>query len=85
MSSSMTTIGEGGRIVIPAQYRKALKLKTGDKLIVLFEDGALRVLTREKAVKEAQEMYRRIVPNDRDLVAELIAERRAEAARESRE
>ena len=85
MSRSMTTIGEGGRIVIPAQYRKALKLKTGDKLIVLFEDGALRVLTREKAVKEAQEMYRRIVPNDRDLVAELIAERRAEAARESRE
>ena len=85
MSSSMTTIGEGGRIVIPAQYHKALKLKTGGKLIVLFEDGALRVLTREKAVKEAQEMYRRIVPKDRDLVAELIAERRAEAARESRE
>jgi ethanolamine utilization microcompartment shell protein EutS len=36
--------------------------------------------TREERLKEAQRIVARYVPKDRDLVAELIAERRAEAA-----
>ena len=39
--------------------------------------------TPEQRLKEAQRIVARYVPKDRDLVAELIAERRAEAAAES--
>jgi hypothetical protein len=38
--------------------------------------------TREERLKQAQCIVARYVPKDRDLVAELIAERRAEAATE---
>jgi AbrB family looped-hinge helix DNA binding protein len=32
----VATIGERGQVVIPANVRKSLKVKPGDKLIVLF-------------------------------------------------
>ena len=38
--------------------------------------------TRKKRLKDAQRIVARYVPKGRDLVAELIAERRAEAASE---
>ena len=41
--------------------------------------------TPEERLKEAQRIVARYIPKDRDLVAELIAERRAEAAAESSE
>lgn len=41
-----------------------------------------RLRTRRQAIKVAQEIVARRVPKARDLVAELIAERREEAARE---
>jgi hypothetical protein len=37
---------------------------------------------REERVRRAQRIVARYIPKDRDLVAELIAERRAEAAAE---
>jgi hypothetical protein len=45
-------------------------------------EGELRLRTPEQAIKAAQAIVARHVPKDRDLVAELIAERRAEAKRE---
>jgi hypothetical protein len=42
----------------------------------------LRLRTPEQAIKAAQAIVARRVPKDRDLVAELIAERREEAKRE---
>ncbi len=41
-----------------------------------------RPRTRRQAIKEAQAIVARFVPKGRDLVAELIAERREEAGRE---
>ncbi len=42
----------------------------------------LRLRTRRQAIKEAQDIVARYIPKTRDLVVELIAERRDEAARE---
>jgi AbrB family looped-hinge helix DNA binding protein len=76
-------INQQGRIVIPAECRAAAGMKAGDDLLIEpIGEGELRVLTRQQALKEAQELYARVIPKDRDLVAELIAERRAEAERE---
>ena len=77
-----TKIAEGGRLVIPVEHRRALGLEIGDEVIVRVEDNELRILTRAKAVKQAQEKVRRHVKASRSLVDELRAERRAEAKRE---
>jgi AbrB family looped-hinge helix DNA binding protein len=76
-------VNQQGRIVIPAECRAAAGLKPGDDLLIeAVGEGELRLLTRAQAIKEAQAIVARYVPKNRDLVAELIAERRAEAARE---
>lgn len=78
----MTTIGEGGRLVIPSAYRKALGLKTGDEVMVLLENGEIRIISKEQAIKRVQEHIRRYVPEGRSLSDELIQERKEEASRE---
>ena len=82
MNGIRTKIAEGGRLVIPAEHRRALGLEVGDEVIVRVENGELRILTRGEAVKRAQEKVRRHVKPSRSLVDELSAERRAEAERE---
>ncbi len=76
-------VNQQGRIVIPAECRAAAGIKPGDELLVeAVGEGELRLRTPEQAIKAAQAIVARRVPKDRDLVAELIAERRAEAERE---
>ncbi len=82
MSAISTKIAEGGRLVIPAEHRRALGLEIGDEVILRVEGGELRILTRTEAIKRAQEKVRRHVKGSRSLVDELSAERRAEAGRE---
>jgi AbrB family looped-hinge helix DNA binding protein len=82
MQTEVTKLSAGGRIVIPARFRKALGVETGDELIVVLEEEELRIFTRRQAIKRAQGMLRRYIPEGRSLVDELIQERRAEAARE---
>ena len=75
-------IAEGGRVVIPAGYRRALGLKVGDEVILRMADGEVHILTRRQAIKKAQALVRRHVPERKSLVRELIRERRGEAANE---
>ncbi len=82
MTEIRTKLAEGGRIVIPAEYRKALGLHVGDEVILRLEEGEVRLLTPRQAIRRAQAVVRRYVGERRSLVEELIAERRAEAERE---
>ncbi len=68
-----------GRITIPAKYRHELGIKPGDVIMLILEDGELRLFSAKNGLKKAREIYRKHIPADRDLVSELIAERRAEA------
>lgn len=76
-----TTIREGGRLVIPAAYRKALGIKPGDEVLLTLEDGEIRVVSTRQAVARAQTLLRRYIPKGRSLSEELIKERREKAAR----
>ena len=76
-----TIISEGGRIVIPAAYRKALGVKPGDEVQLVLEDGEIRMVSQHQAIVRAQNILRRYVPNGRNLSEELIKERREEASR----
>lgn len=81
-TSSRTKLTEGGRVVIPAEFRRALGVQVGDELILRLENGELRLLTLDRAIAQAQEAVRKYVLAGRSLVDELLAERRAEAARD---
>ncbi|MDP8924261.1 MAG: AbrB/MazE/SpoVT family DNA-binding domain-containing protein [Chloroflexota bacterium] len=82
MKRATTRVTSGGRVVIPAEYRKALGLQTGDEVTIHLEDGELRIRSIDAGIRRAQELVRHFVAPDRSLVDELIEERRAEAARE---
>ncbi len=82
MEQTATKVDRHGRIVIPAEYRRALGLREGDPVTVQLDDGELRVLTRAQAIRRAQEILAPYLAGKPSPVDELIAERRAEAARE---
>ena len=82
MEQTATKVDRHGRIVIPAEYRRALGLREGDPVMVQLDDGELRVLTRAQAIRRAQEILAPYLAGKPSPVDELIAERRAEAARE---
>lgn len=81
MSELKTKIGEGGRLVIPAAFRKALGIKPGDEVVLALEENEIRVLSTRHAIARAQALVRRYVPKGRNLSEELIRERREEANR----
>lgn len=79
MSHVKTYLGEGGRIVIPADYRKALGLKPGDAVVLVLDENEVRLVTPRQAAKRAQALVRRHVPGGRVLSDELILDRQREA------
>lgn len=74
-----------GRIALPATFLEALGLGEGDQVQLALDGDSIRILTRARALKELRTKVRRFVPEGVSLVDELIAERRAEAAEESRD
>jgi AbrB family looped-hinge helix DNA binding protein len=80
-----TVVGRGGRLVIPAPLRDALHLKPGEKAIVTVVDDELRIRSLDSTIRDIQEHCRQFAVPGVSIVDELIAERRAEAAREDAE
>jgi AbrB family looped-hinge helix DNA binding protein len=86
MPSRNVRIAPGGRVVIPAEYRKALGVGVGDQVVIELKGDELRLRSRQAAIKKVQAMVRKRIPDEtRSLADELIAERRQETAREERE
>lgn len=73
------TMGDRGRLVIPAQARADLNWPQGTRLILVESERGALVMTVDQARTMLAEQL-----DGRDLVAELIAERRAAALRENR-
>lgn len=79
MRQVQTKLGENGRVVIPADFRRRLGLKPGDPLVVRLDEDGLRIESRRAAVRAAQRMIRERVPKGELLTERLFAMRRAEA------
>lgn len=78
---TMTKITEGGRVVIPAEYRRALNLEIGDEVVCILDQEEIRIIPRQEAFRRAQNIIGRYVKS-RSLANELIAQRREEADNE---
>lgn len=85
MSSRHVRIAPGGRVVIPAEFRRALGVEVGDDMVIELMNGELRLRSFDAALKRVQEIVRRYVPEGVSLADELVRERREEAAREESE
>ena len=82
MLQANLTIAANGRVVIPANMRAQLGLQGGGKLVARLVDGAVVLEPVDAAVRRAQAMVAKYVPDGAGLVDELIADRRAAADRE---
>lgn len=75
-------LGRQGRLVIPARLRQEMELNEGDRLS-LHRDGDRLVIVPQRREAEALRGMFSHLAKDRSVVDELIADRRAEARRES--
>ncbi|AMB44371.1 MULTISPECIES: AbrB/MazE/SpoVT family DNA-binding domain-containing protein [Methylobacteriaceae] len=82
MESRSTKIVDGGKLVIPASFRRELGVQVGDTVVMEMVDGELRVRSRNAAIDEIQKIVRGLVPEGVSVVDEFLADRRAEAAKE---
>ena len=78
-TSQAVKIIDGGKLVIPAQFRRELGIAVGDTVVVEMADGEMHVRSLAAAVRQAQAIVREFVPDGTSLVDQLIEERRAQA------
>ncbi len=81
----ITKINDNGRIVIPAEIRQKMGIKPGDALSLSVEGDVLKIESQQSRIRRIQESLRQLIPPDRVLSDELIAERREEARQEMEE
>ncbi len=85
MRTFTAQLEKSGRILIPAPVRRKLGLSYGSQVIVkVNEKGGLDVESRAQAVARVQSKLRKYIPEGTLASEALIADRRAETARERR-
>lgn len=76
-----TKLTEGGRVVIPALYRKQLQLEPGEELIIRLEDDELHLMSLKHSLKKAQALVQGYAKNT-SLVTLLKEMRKKDASHE---
>jgi bifunctional DNA-binding transcriptional regulator/antitoxin component of YhaV-PrlF toxin-antitoxin module len=75
-------IAPDGRVVLPVEFRRRLGVENGGDVQCAWEGGRLYIRSKEQVIRDVQAMVAPYLKGTRSLVDELIAERRAEAAKE---
>ena len=66
------SVGDRGRLVLPAPVRRRLGVEAGDRLIAIIDRDGVRLVSLREQVERMAGMFRDAAP-DRSLVDELIA------------
>ena len=72
----------GGRVVVPAEIRRAMQISDGDTVLWDLVDGSARMTTQRERIRQLQSYVRQFVPAGVSLVNELNDERRTQAVGE---
>jgi bifunctional DNA-binding transcriptional regulator/antitoxin component of YhaV-PrlF toxin-antitoxin module len=78
-------LGPKGRVLLPADLRQALGLEEGDLITAWLRDGELRLHSLVHGLRKIQDEAYSLAQGSGYASDELIAERRAEAAKDSEE
>ena len=78
-------VSHGGRVVIPAKMRQALRVADGSRLVATLDEDqrTLRLVPVDQALDALQARAAKWLAGTGSLADELVAERRAEAAAEA--
>jgi len=80
--SAKVEVGRGGRIVIPAAMRAQMGIEEGSRLLLLLEGEELAVMTQQAGIRRSQAMVRKWSSGARNIVDELLQDRRREVDEE---
>lgn len=78
----MLLVGPKGRVVIPVEIRRQLGLQEGSQLVALVEGDGVLLLPRDAVKERLRGMFAGVRSS---MAEELIRDRRAAAAKESRD
>jgi bifunctional DNA-binding transcriptional regulator/antitoxin component of YhaV-PrlF toxin-antitoxin module len=78
-------LNDEGRLVIPAVCRRQMGLQAGQEVIIKITSEGLLLTSYDQALDQFQDEVTKLVGPGVSLVDEVIAERRAEAAKEASE
>lgn len=77
MKEFTATLGDNGRLIVPAFIRKNLELKAGDQVIIrLLDDNSISIHSPKHSLKKLQNLVRS--KGEGSLVDSLIEMRRKE-------
>jgi AbrB family looped-hinge helix DNA binding protein len=75
-------VGEGGRIVIPAEVREELGMEVGAELVLTVREDHATLMNVRTARRRARARVRKYLPAGSRLSEELLAERKREERHE---
>ena len=85
VKSRSVTVGENGRMNLPADVRRALGLKGAGKIIIEADENGAYITTFEQRLRKIRARIQPYFTPGVSIVDELIAERRAENAKDEAE
>jgi len=74
-------IGEGGRLVIPADMRKRMGIGAGDTVALRLDGDSLKIVSSRMALEAVQRLARKLKKPGESEVDAFLAERREETKR----
>lgn len=81
MHECRAKMGENGRVVIPMAFRKELKIKAGEELVLRVENNEIHVMSLRQAIEKTQAVVKKYVKT-KSLVARLKEMRKEDAKNE---
>lgn len=76
MLAYKTSIGENGRIIIPAKMRKGANLTVGQGIIINLQNGELKISSYDARLKSIQEIVKGYTQDKGSLVNKLFGLRK---------
>jgi len=73
MQEHSIKIGDSGRVIIPAVYRKAMGIVSGDELILRMQSVELRLFRQGEALKRARMAIKKYNKNKDNNVEDFLA------------
>lgn len=77
------TMGESGRIVLPAAIRKEFGIKPGERLTVIADQGEIRIFSRKMILESVRARILEKRGTLKGILDEFIEERHEQARREA--